>query len=56
MRFALRLRQHAALHAIEPRATILEAALTQGVPYRHGCRSGNCGACKSRFHAGEVEL
>ncbi len=36
--------------------TVLEAALAQGVPYPHGCRSGNCGACKSRLYAGEVEL
>jgi len=36
--------------------TILEAALAQGVAYPHGCRSGNCGACKSRLIAGEVDL
>ena len=36
--------------------TILEAALSQGVPYPHGCRSGNCGACKSRLLSGEVEM
>ncbi|MGQ0676057.1 MAG: 2Fe-2S iron-sulfur cluster-binding protein [Rhodospirillales bacterium] len=36
--------------------TVLEAALAQGVPYPHGCRSGNCGACKSRLLAGRVEL
>lgn len=36
--------------------TILEAALEQAVPYPHGCRSGNCGACKSRLYEGEVEM
>ncbi len=36
--------------------TLLEAALEQGVPYPHGCRSGNCGACKSRLYAGRVEM
>ena len=36
--------------------TLLEAALERGVPYPHGCRSGNCGACKSRLYAGSVEM
>jgi len=36
--------------------TILEAALEQGVPFPHGCRSGNCGACKCRLYSGEVDL
>ena len=35
---------------------MIEAALAAGVPYPHGCRSGNCGACKSRLEAGEVEM
>ena len=35
---------------------ILDAALRQGVDYPHGCRSGNCGACKSMRRAGEVEM
>jgi CDP-4-dehydro-6-deoxyglucose reductase/ferredoxin-NAD(P)+ reductase (naphthalene dioxygenase ferredoxin-specific) len=42
--------------AVEPGATILETALAAGVPYPHGCRSGNCGACKSRLFRGEVEM
>lgn len=41
---------------VEIGQTILEAAIAQGVPYPHGCRSGNCGACKSRLVAGEVEM
>lgn len=36
--------------------TLLEAALAAGIPYPHGCRSGRCGACKSRLIEGEVEL
>ena len=36
--------------------TILESALTQGIDYPHGCRSGNCGACKSVLHKGDVQM
>lgn len=36
--------------------TILLAAFEAGVPYPHGCRSGRCGACKSRLITGDVEL
>jgi len=42
--------------AVEMGETILEAALKAGLPYPHGCRSGNCGACKSELIDGEVEL
>lgn len=41
---------------VEMGQTILEAAVAQGVPYPHGCRSGNCGACKSELVTGEVEM
>ena len=41
---------------VEMGQTILEAAINQGVPYPHGCRSGNCGACKSRLISGDVEM
>src|ERR1700732_2435275 len=50
------IRQHDGSIEVEPGQTILEAALAQGVPYPHGCRSGNCGACKSRLESGEVDL
>ena len=50
------IRQHRAAIAVEPGQTILEAALAAGVPYPHGCRSGNCGSCKSSLEGGEVEL
>jgi CDP-4-dehydro-6-deoxyglucose reductase/ferredoxin-NAD(P)+ reductase (naphthalene dioxygenase ferredoxin-specific) len=41
---------------VRPGRTILKAALAVGIPYPHGCRSGNCGACKSRLITGEVEM
>jgi len=56
MAFQVRIRQAGDPVTVEPGQTILEAALAQGVAYPHGCRSGNCGACKSRQHAGEIEL
>lgn len=56
MGFTVRIRQADRAIAVEPGQTILEAALAQGVAYPHGCRSGNCGACKSRRHDGELEL
>jgi naphthalene 1,2-dioxygenase ferredoxin reductase component len=56
MSFVVNIRQHPDPIAVEPGATVLESALAQGVPYPHGCRSGNCGACKSRLDSGEVEL
>src|SRR5579862_2140187 len=39
MSFAVSIRQHGGPIAVEAGATILEAALAQGVPYPHGCRS-----------------
>ncbi|RDL47921.1 Ferredoxin--NAD(P)(+) reductase [Ensifer sp. M14] len=42
--------------AVQVGQTILDAALKAGIPYPHGCRSGRCGACKSRLVEGEVEL
>jgi ferredoxin-NAD(P)+ reductase (naphthalene dioxygenase ferredoxin-specific) len=56
MSFLVKIRQHAAPVGVEIGQTILEAALARGVPYPHGCRSGNCGACKSRLETGEIEL
>jgi naphthalene 1,2-dioxygenase ferredoxin reductase component len=37
------------------RGTILESALGAGVPFPHDCRSGQCGTCKARLLAGEIE-
>jgi NAD(P)H-flavin reductase/ferredoxin len=42
----------APIHAT--RGSILDAALAAGVPYPHGCRSGECGSCKSRLLCGDV--
>src|SRR6266849_9146761 len=56
MSFVVNIRQHPDPVVVEPGGTVLESALAQGVPYPHGCRSGNCGACKSRLESGEVEL
>ena len=50
------MRYSAAPITVEIGQTILEAAIAQGIPYPHGCRSGNCGACKSRLISGEVEM
>ena len=36
--------------------TLLEAALEAGIAYPHGCRSGRCGACKTRLLSGDVDL
>ena len=36
--------------------TLLAAALASGIDYPHTCRSGRCGACKSRLSSGSVTL
>jgi CDP-4-dehydro-6-deoxyglucose reductase/ferredoxin-NAD(P)+ reductase (naphthalene dioxygenase ferredoxin-specific) len=56
MTVTVAVRQHSTPVVVSEGDTILEAALAQGVPYPHGCRSGNCGACKSRLESGDVEL
>lgn len=56
MSFAVTLDQSDAPLRVEVGETILAAALAAELPYPHGCRSGNCGACKSRLLAGEVEM
>lgn len=37
-------------------STVLAAAQSAGLPYPYGCRTGRCGACKSRLLSGEIEL
>ena len=56
MTFAVSVRAPAARIVVDEGETILDAALRQGVDYPHGCRSGNCGACKSVLLAGEVAM
>mgnify|MGYP001194772945 CR=1 FL=1 len=56
MTYSVKIAQHNTPVMVEIGQTILEAALAEGVPYPHGCRSGNCGAYKSRLISGEVEM
>jgi CDP-4-dehydro-6-deoxyglucose reductase/ferredoxin-NAD(P)+ reductase (naphthalene dioxygenase ferredoxin-specific) len=56
MAYIVRVRQFDEDLAVETGQTILEAALARDLPYPHGCRSGNCGTCKSELIAGEVEM
>ncbi len=56
MSYSVKIRQSDVPLDVAMGNTILAAALAAGVPYPHGCQSGNCGACKSRLHAGEIEM
>lgn len=56
MSYTVKVRQFDEALAVETGETILEAALRKGLDYPCGCRSGNCGACKSRLISGEVEM
>ena len=56
MSFRISVRQFDEPLPVEMGQTILEAALAHDRPYPHGCRSGNCGACKSELISGEVEM
>ena len=38
------------------KATILDAALDNGVPFPHGCRTGECGTCKCLLLSGDVSM
>jgi ferredoxin-NAD(P)+ reductase (naphthalene dioxygenase ferredoxin-specific) len=50
------IRQAGCTLAVPEGVTLLEAALAQGIAYPHGCRSGRCGACKSRVVSGRFDL
>ena len=39
---------------VDNEESILSAALRQGVNLPYGCRSGNCGSCKSLLVEGEI--
>ena len=56
MTYTVTVRQWTEPLRVEMGATILETALAEGRVYPHGCKSGNCGACKSRLIAGEVQM
>ncbi len=38
------------------RASLLDSALASGVPFPHGCKTGECGACKSLLLSGDVSM
>ncbi len=40
---------------VEPRETVLQAALRSGVEFPNSCRVGGCGACKCRLTVGTVQ-
>jgi len=56
MHYDVSLRQPRARLPVELGSSILEAALKSGIDFPHGCRAGNCGACKCELLTGEVEL
>jgi ferredoxin-NAD(P)+ reductase (naphthalene dioxygenase ferredoxin-specific) len=56
MSFTVKIHQFDGPLSVEMGQTILEAALARDLAYPHGCRSGNCGMCKSELLAGEVEM
>jgi CDP-4-dehydro-6-deoxyglucose reductase/ferredoxin-NAD(P)+ reductase (naphthalene dioxygenase ferredoxin-specific) len=56
MSLSVKIRQWEAPVEVPDGETVLDAALALGLPYPHGCRSGNCGACKSRLLKGRVEM
>src|ERR1700757_4526057 len=41
---------------IEEGETVLNAAFRQGVTLMHGCKEGQCAACKSVLREGDIEL
>src|SRR5579883_2553190 len=56
MTFRVTVQQFGDPFPVDMGQTILEAALARDLSYPHGCRSGNCGACKSELLSGEVEM
>jgi NAD(P)H-flavin reductase/ferredoxin len=41
--------------SVEPRETVLSAALRNGIPFPYSCRVGGCGSCKCKLTAGKVK-
>lgn len=39
---------------VNAKATLLQAALDQSIPFPHDCRAGGCGKCKCRLVSGKV--
>ncbi|WP_374318624.1 2Fe-2S iron-sulfur cluster-binding protein [Aquabacterium sp.] len=40
---------------VQPRETVLQAALRQGIDFPHSCRVGGCASCKCRLIEGRVK-
>ena len=40
---------------LEGQDTLLEAAMSAGIPFNYGCSGGNCGLCKARVISGQVK-
>jgi NAD(P)H-flavin reductase/ferredoxin len=40
---------------VEPKETLLQAALRQGIDFPNSCRVGGCGACKCKLTEGKVK-
>ena len=41
---------------VEENETVLEAAFRQGIALPHGCKEGQCSACKCVLAGGDIEL
>ncbi len=41
---------------VEEGETVLDAAFRQGIALMHGCKEGQCSACKSKLLDGDIEL
>lgn len=41
---------------VEPRKTILEAALDAGLPAPFSCQAGICATCRAKCHSGEIGM
>ena len=54
--YTVRLEPVAVEFEVEEDETILEAAFRQGIALPHGCKEGQCSACKCTLLDGEVEL
>ncbi len=54
MAYTVRTQPHDYQFTVEDGQTILDAALKQSILLPYGCRSGNCGVCKSQLVDGKV--
>ena len=41
---------------VEEGETVLDAAFRQGIALMHGCKEGQCSACKCVLAGGDIEL